>query len=144
MEELATQKTTIKSYVAILDSTIETGDLLDFVVDSVVERALIFMNRLQLDDEDVTDFYYTEADAPAILPAELERVLAQTVVSVYRNSELAGTNTKEVTSITDNGQSVHYSDKMADFLNGSDSEVFSNSLKMLERYRLPTIVADTR
>jgi hypothetical protein len=144
MEELATQKTTIKSYVAILDSTIEEGDLLDFVVDSVIDRALIFMNRLQLNDEDVTDFYYTEADAPAILPAELERVLAQVVVSAYRNSTVAGSNTKEITSISDNGQTVHYSDKMADFLNSSDSEVFSNSLKMLEKYRLPTIVADTR
>lgn len=144
MEELATQKETIKGYVAILDSTIEEGDLLDFVVDSVIDRALIFMNRLQLDDEDVTDFYYTEADAPAILPAELERVLAQVVVSAYRNSALVGTNTKEITSISDNGQTVHYSDKMADFLNSSDSEVFSNSLKTLERYRLPTIVADTR
>lgn len=144
MEELATQKETIKGYVAILDSTIEEGDLLDFVVDSVIDRALIFMNRLQLDDEDVTDFYYTEADAPAILPEELERVLAQVVVSAYRNSAVAGSNTKEITSISDNGQTVHYSDKMADFLNSSDSEVFSNSLKTLERYRLPTIVADTR
>lgn len=144
MEELATQKETIKGYVAILDSTIEEGDLLDFVVDSVVDRALIFMNRLQLDDEDVTDFYYTEEDAPAILPEELERVLAQVVVSAYRNATVAGSNTKEITSISDNGQTVHYSDKMADFLNSSDSEVFSNSLKTLERYRLPTIVADTR
>lgn len=143
MEELATQKEAIKDYVLLLDSTIEDNDLLDFVIDSVVERALIYMNRLQLDGEEDSSYYWNVDDVPELLPVALERVLAGTVVGAYRNTSIIGSNTKEIASISDNGQTVHYSDKMADYLNGGDADIFSSTLQMLQRYRLPTIIADT-
>lgn len=134
------QKVNIKEYALIINPLLVDDDLLDFVIDSVVERALIFMNRLQLDDEDVTDFYSDEEDVPAILPSELERTLAQVVVGAYRTALGSNTNGKEVTSMSDNGQSVSYGEKMMSLLNGDEAEIFSNSIEMLKKYRIPSVI----
>lgn len=134
------QKANIKAYALIINPLLTDDDLLDFVIDSVVERALIYMNRLQLDDDDITDFYSDEEDAPAILPSELERTLAQVVVGAYRTAQGSNTNAKEVTSISDNGQSVSYGEKMMSLLNGDEAEIFSNSIEMLKKYRIPSVI----
>lgn len=134
------QKVNIKEYALIINPLLTDDDLLDFVIDSVVERALIFMNRLQLDDEDITDFYSDENDVPAILPSELERTLAQVVVGAYRTALGSNTNGKEVASMSDNGQSVSYGEKMMSLLNGDEAEIFSNSIEMLKKYRIPSVI----
>jgi hypothetical protein len=140
MDEVDTQKENIKEYALIINPSLEDNDLLDFVIDSVVERALIFMNRLQLDDEDVTDYYSDSEDVPPILPAELERTLAQVVVGAYRNVTASATAGREVTSLSDNGQSISYSERMSSYLAGDETDIFSSSLDMLKKYRLPTII----
>lgn len=140
MEELESQKGNIKEYVQIINPAIEDNDFLDYVIDSVVERSLIYMNRLQLDDDDVSDFYSDSDDVPPVLPAELERTLAEVVVGAYRNMQALPTAGKEVTSLSDNGQTVNYSDSVSSFLNRSDSEIFSSAISLLNQYRLPTIV----
>lgn len=136
MEE---QIETIKEYALILNPNITNDELLDFVANSVVDRALIYMNRKQLDDEDVTDFY-DEGDAPSELPTELERVLAEVVVGAYRNVTELDSKDRAVSSISDNGQSITYGEKMSSYLNSDESDIFSNSVKLLNKYRLPTIV----
>lgn len=142
--DLSDQKANIKEYAILINSSLEDNeDLLDYVIDSVVDRALIYMNRLQLQAEADSGWYTDEEDIPPILPVELERVLAETVTGAYRTIEASPTADKDISSISDNGQSISYSERMASFLSGSDNEIFSSTLSLLSKYRLPTILEPT-
>lgn len=142
-------------YPDILDDLSMTEDQLTFLVNSVVDRALIFMNRDQLvaqyeddledydpDDSSNDDFWEAyEANYGYPIPARVERILADVVVAVSKN--VINRNTADVgaiKSISDQGQSITYADQVSNFLNSSDeSEVFSGSLELLRKYILPTI-----
>lgn len=143
-DPLASQKANIKNYVLVINPDIVDDDVLDYVIDSVVERALIFMNRLQLDNEDVTDFYTDTETVPAVLPAELERTLAETVTGALRTINANPTAGVAATQVQDNGQSVTFSDKIGNYFHGNDADIFSSSLGILSKYRLPKIIGTTR
>lgn len=87
----------IKEYVKILDNNIILDEKFDFNLYEFIDRALNYMNRKKL-------------------PIELERIIAKAIVQVYKkiNSEEInnGEVQKEISSISDNGQSVTFSDKV--------------------------------
>lgn len=118
--------------------------LLDFTIDSVIDRTLIYTNRLQLvlEDDDYTDV--PERQLP--IPRALERVLAQVVVGAYNNTVNATTDKENaVKSISDNGQTVSYSEALANYLNSaSESEIFSGSIALLNKFRKGNVHAYTR
>lgn len=128
------------------------------IVEDVVDRALIYMNRDQLvtryeddleeypvsdDDNDEYWKYYPEDRVP--IPARLYRVLARVVVqsakTILNNNVSTG---NDVASISDNGQSISYRDSLTSFFSaGDDSKVFSGSLELLKNYRLASVPDET-
>lgn len=144
----------IKGYVLVLYPTILTelsitDAYLDFVIADVVDRALIIMNREQLVAQyeldlvsypDLTNRFWTGYTLP--IPKEVERLLAKTVVETART--MVNNKTAElgaVKSVSDNGQSVTYSDQLTHFFSSSnDAEIFSGSLGILKRYLIATVI----
>lgn len=158
MEAIVTR---IKGYVTTLYPTILTdlgitADYLEFMVNDVVDRVLIYTNREQLipayeehvedygEPSEATgtdkDFWDCFRDYP--IPPRLERTIAKVVVESCKSIKEQNTATEgRITSVSDNGQSVSYSDKLQSFFNSSDdAEIFSSSVALLDRYRLGTVV----
>jgi hypothetical protein len=138
----------IKEYVQVIDEDLDDDDFLDFTVAEVVDRALVYTNRDQLVTQygkDLvlyplgTEDFWEDYEYP--IPARLERTLANTVVGVHKTVKERNTaTTGQVASISDNGQSISYRQKVASFLDSSDdSEVFSGATRLLGRYMLPVI-----
>lgn len=116
------QKTTIKGYVSTINTGIVSGDndLLDFVLDEVVDRVLLYLNETALD-------------------TRLERIIARVVVSVYNqtnnNKEGSGVE-NSITSISDNGQSITYSKEVKNYLaTADDGALFGGFSALLAPYR---------
>lgn len=122
------QKTSVKNYVAILNSNIPAGDLLDMVVDIVNDRVLLYINDTVVADN-------------------LLRVIAQVVVSVYKRTEAESSNTgadKDISSVSDNGQTVTYTQKPTQYLASSnDQELFTGFEFLLNAYRRPHVITTT-
>ena len=147
----------IKEYVQVISPEITDNDYLDYVVEEVVERALLYMNRHQLvagyerflsDDYYKGDYYedVTGTDQPILpIPEELERPLARVVVGTHKTiTENVDTGSPSIKSIKDNGQEVTYGEGVASYLSSrSDSDVFSSITKLLDKFRIPTIVENT-
>lgn len=137
----------IKGYVTTLNSAITDDAKLLLVVKSVVNRALAYTNRQQLvyayeqaklagiDVADPTE----RINAP--IPVEIEIPMAETVVSAYRTVEQRNTAVVgNVKSVTDNGQTVSFGDNVITyFATSADMDVFGGIVKLLDRYRLPTV-----
>ena len=139
----------IMEYVLTIDSSLEgENDLLDYVVRDVVDRTLIYTNRGQLVDqyeEDLADYdedddFWKGYNYP--IPREIERALASVVVQSYKTvgaKKIATGNT--IKSISDNGQSITYGDEVVSYLASSeDSEIFSGTSVLLDKFRIPTVV----
>ena len=146
----------IKGYVTTIYPTILTdlsidSAYLEFIVNDVVDRALIYMNRDQLVEDfeedlisypDKTNDFWDDYEYP--IPPRLERTLARVVVQSVKtvkdnNTAAVGS----VASVSDNGQSVSYRDTVSNFFNSSgDSEIFSGSLALLQNYRLPSVTTN--
>ena len=113
------QITRIKNYAKILNTEITDGDLLDFTVDEVIDRVLIYLNDTVLD-------------------IKLERIVAKIVAGVFAQNKAnnLGEVAHEVSSVSDNGQSISYSDKVKSFLiSADDTELFGGFTKLLAPYR---------
>lgn len=115
----SSQDTRIKTYAKLLNNKIEDGDLLDFVTLEVKDRVLIYLN----DDE---------------LDTKLERIVARIVSGIFAESSAnsSGDLAHEISSISDNGQTISYSDKVKSYLvSTDDEELFSGFSKLLAPYR---------
>lgn len=115
----SSQETRIKEYAKLLNDKIEDGDLLDFVTLEVKDRVLVYLN-----DE--------------VLDTKLERIVARIVSGVFTESleSKDGELEHNISSITDNGQTISYSDKVKSYLvSTDDSELFSGFSKLLAPYR---------
>ena len=115
----SSQETRIKEYAKLLNNKIEDGDLLDFVTLEVKDRVLIYLN----DDE---------------LDTKLERIVARIVSGVFTESleSKDGELEHNISSVSDNGQTISYSDKVKSYLvSTDDSELFSGFSKLLAPYR---------
>lgn len=115
----SSQETRIKEYAKLLNDKIEDGDLLDFVTLEVKDRVLVYLN-----DE--------------ILDTKLERIVARIVSGVFTESleNKDGELEHNISSVSDNGQTISYSDKVKSYLvSTDDSELFSGFSKLLAPYR---------
>lgn len=115
----SSQETRIKEYAKLLNDEIEDGDLLDFVTLEVKDRVLVYLN-----DE--------------VLDTKLERIVARIVSGVFTESleSKDGELEHNISSVSDNGQTISYSDKVKSYLvSTDDSELFSGFSKLLAPYR---------
>lgn len=140
----------IKGYVLVIYPTI-LSDLgisdafLNLMIESVVDRALVFMNRAQLVaqyEEDLVDPNVDSTDYVLPIPRELEKVLASVVVSVCKTVKTNNTaDTGAIKRVQDNGQEIEYTDAVTTFLStSSDTDIFAGSVELMRRYLIPTIV----
>lgn len=118
----------IKSYVEVLSPQIEQDDVFDFNVREVVDRILNHTNRKQL-------------------PIELERITAKAIISIYKkienDKENNGEQEKEISSISDNGQSVSYSDKVKTYMiNSSDDDLFFGFISQINKFVKAKVVGE--
>ena len=123
------QKTKIIGYVKALNDTASQEDyqsLLDLVVEEVADRVLLYLNR-----ED--------------LPENNERVVARIVSGIFiqtANAKTSSTADSAISSISDNGQSISYSNEIKNYLStADDNELFAGFSKLLARYRRINVVA---
>ena len=115
----SSQETRIKEYAKLLNDKIVDGDLLDFVTLEVIDRALVYLN----DDE---------------LDTKLERIVARIVSGIFAESSnnSSGDLAHDIKSISDNGQTITYSDQVKSYLiSKDDEELFSGFSKLLAPYR---------
>ena len=113
------QETRIKNYAKLLNSRIEDGELLDFVTLEVLDRVLVYLNDNTLDQK-------------------LERIVARIVSGVFAESQESsdGELSHNISSISDNGQTISYSEKVKSYLvSTDDEELFSGFSKLLAPYR---------
>ena len=137
----------ITEYVVALDSTLEDHALLDFAVRDVVDRTLMYTNRQQLVPQYERDLLVYDADDLAWetyefpIPAQLERALASVVTGYIQTATAKASSQKEVKSVSDNGQSITYGESMKSFFaSTSDTEIFSGTTALLNRFRLGKVV----
>ena len=115
----SSQEARIKEYAKLINDKIEDGDLLDFVTLEVKDRVLVYLN-----DE--------------VLDTKLERIVARIVSGVFTESleSKDGELEHNISSVSDNGQTISYSDKVKSYLvSTDDSELFSGFSKLLAPYR---------
>ena len=123
------QKTKIIGYVKALNDTANQEgyqNLLGLVVEEVADRVLLYLNR-----ED--------------LPENIERVVARIVSGIFNqttNAKTSSTADSAISSISDNGQSISYSNEIKNYLStADDNELFAGFSKLLACYRRINVVA---
>ncbi|MBQ3468184.1 MAG: hypothetical protein IKB97_06990 [Bacteroidaceae bacterium] len=120
------QETRIKNYAKLLNSRIEDGELLDFVTLEVLDRVLVYLNDNTLDQK-------------------LERIVARIVSGVFAESQESsdGELSHNISSISDNGQTISYSEKVKSYLvSTDDEELFSGFSKLLAPYRRVNVASE--
>ena len=120
------QETRIKNYAKLLNNRIEDGELLDFVTLEVLDRVLVYLNDNALDQK-------------------LERIVARIVSGVFAESQESsdGELSHNISSISDNGQTISYSEKVKSYLvSTDDEELFSGFSKLLAPYRRVNVASE--
>ena len=161
MEAIVTR---IKGYVTKIYPNIKTDLSIDdefiaFMAEDAIDRVLSYTNRDQLIpvfEESIEDYGRPE-DAEAgsnnkdfwdqfrdyPIPPRLERAIAKSIVRICKETVNGQSADAEgaVKSISDNGQSITFSDKLQTFFTSSDdAEIFTGSMALLDRYRLGNVV----
>lgn len=123
------QKTRIEDYVKTINdaaSIAENADALDFSIDEVGDRVLLYLNR--------TD-----------LPEATERIVARIVSGIFNQTVNTISSTSAdaaISSMSDNGQSISFSNEVKNYLaTTDDNELFAGFSKLLARYRRINVVA---
>lgn len=129
MEELIAK---IREYLSVINHGIDTIDfqnegLIDFVICEVVDRILLYLN----------------CDT---IPPKVERIIAS-IVNTNIGKALClistddGVEPQAVSSISDNGQSISYTNEIRKyFVSASDEEIFAGFASLLSRYRRIKVV----
>lgn len=144
IKELVTQ-----FYPTILADLSISEDQLDLYTEEVIERFLAFTKRDQLVPQyerdlvrypDETDCFWDDYYFP--IPKNLEKVLARVVGNSARTVVSQNQGEMEATSLSDNGQSVTYGDKLQSFFSSSDdARIFADSYTLLSSYRIPKVAS---
>lgn len=123
------QKANITDYVKRISDVAnseENADLLDFSIDEVADRVLLYLNRKDL-------------------PTETERIVARIVSRIFNqtiNSKSSTSTDSAISSMSDNGQSISFSNEVKNYLASSDdNELFTGFAKLLTPYRRVNVVA---
>ena len=125
----------IKKYLKIINPTVDkiesaNNGLVDFTIMEVMDRVQLYLNS-------------------ETIPTKLERILANIVNNglkrCLKNIELSSEDNtavdQVVTSISDNGQSISYSNEITNyFTTASDNELFTGFESLLSRYRRVKVV----
>lgn len=122
----------IKEYLLIINPSSSTisNDLVEFVINEVIDRVQLYLNS-------------------ETIPTKLERILANIVnnglkralKSIELSSEDNTAVDQVVNSISDNGQSISYSNEITNyFTTASDNELFTGFESLLSRYRRVKVV----
>ena len=111
--------------VKIFNKTINDEDLLNYSVEAVIDRALLYLGHETLEKR-------------------FEKVIADVVSGVftkYKKNETSTEPEMAVSSMSDNGQSVSYRNEVKSYLStASDNELFSGFTNLLSRYRRIKVV----
>ena len=132
MDEIAAN---IKKYLKIINKNIddiekENEGLVDFAINEILDRIQFYLNSDNI-------------------PIKLERILAKVVNNGLRKCLKEIELSKEdntavdqvVTSISDNGQSINFSNEVTKyFTTASDEELFTGFSSLLARYRRIKVV----
>ncbi len=119
----------IKGYVKVIDdaaSDASANALLEYCINEVYDRVLLYLNDTTLDEA-------------------LERVVARIVSGIFNQTTNSKTSTESdqaISSVSDNGQSVSYSNEVKNYLaSADDNELFAGFAKLLARYRRINVVS---
>ena len=119
----------IKGYVRAIDEAAEdeaNASLLEYCICEVVDRVLLYLNDTTLDEA-------------------LERVVARIVSGIFNqtfNSKSSTESDSAISSLSDNGQSISYSNEIKNYLATiEDNELFVGCSKLLARYRRINVVS---
>jgi len=114
------QKIRVKEYISILNTQVEPGMLLDLILDTVIDRVLLYLNE-------------------TTVATNLERVIAQLTVTAYQKAVADSTTTgisQAISSVTDGNQTVSFKESALMYMNtASDQELFTGFVPLLNRYR---------
>lgn len=116
----------IKKYVAIISGKKYDNELLEFVIFEVLDRIQLYLN--------------TE-----VIPNKIERIVADIVNTglekVTSKKDDTESNDQVVSSISDNGQSITFSNEVKKyFISATDEEIFGGFCTLLSRYRRIKVV----
>ena len=123
------QRARIKNYTKAINKTVASEDeaLLDTVLSEVADRVMLYLNDTKID-------------------SKLEHVIARIASGVFnqsRTESTSGAPTMAISSVSDNGQSVSYSNEVQRYLtSATDQELFTGFEQLLKRYRRINVVAD--
>lgn len=119
----------IKEYVNTIDTAAadqSMNTLLEYVINEVVDRVLVYLNDTVLDEA-------------------LERIVARIVSGIFNqtiNSKDSTSSDSAINSVSDNGQSVSFSNEVKNYLaTTEDNELFAGFSKLLARYRRINVVS---
>ena len=119
----------IKGYVKVIDnaaSDASANALLEYCINEVYDRVLLYHNDSTLDEA-------------------LERVVARIVSGIFNQTTNSKTSTESdqaISSVSDNGQSVSFSNEVKNYLaTTEDNELFAGFSKLLARYRRINVVS---
>lgn len=119
------QKTQVKTYATTINSNVVAGALLDFVVDEVNDRVLLYLNDTTVDDG-------------------LLRVIARVVVGVFNqtnNNKNSTSPEQAITKVVDNGQEVDYGSTVKSYLaTADDNSLFGGFSELLAPYRRLSVI----
>lgn len=125
----------IKQYVILLLPTVDNSmeineDLLEFVINDTVDRINLYLNRKEL------------------IP-NIERIIANTVIDNLKkvnakvNEMTTGESDKNILSISDNGQSITYSNEIKKyFATNEDNEILGGLTTLLKNKRRPDVYTE--
>lgn len=119
----------IKGYVQIIDEAASDESfvtLLEYCINEVYDRVLLYLNDTILDEA-------------------LERVVARIVSGIFNqtvNSKGSTSSDSAISSVSDNGQTVSFSNEVKNYLaTTDDNELFAGFSKLLARYRRINVVS---
>lgn len=119
----------IKGYVKVIDNAAldaSANALLEYCINEVYDRVLLYLNDTTLDEA-------------------LERVVARIVSGIFNQTTNSKTSTESdqaINSVSDNGQSVSFSNEIKNYLaTTEDNELFAGFSKLLARYRRINVVS---
>ncbi len=125
----AEQLTRIKGYVTTINETAAeqaSNTLVEYCIAEVCDRVLLYLNDTVLDEA-------------------LERVVARIVSGIFNqtiNSKASTEADSAISSVSDNGQSVSFSNEVKNYLaTTEDNELFAGYSKLLARYRRINVVS---
>ena len=124
--------TKIEQYLRIINKNIDNmeKDLVEFIINETIDRVQLYLNC-------------------ETVPTKIERILASVVDNnlkrCLKNIEIAKKDItgvdQSITSISDNGQSISFSNEVTKyFTTTNDEEFFSGFTSLLARYRRIKVV----